>query len=46
MNALLVRLTLLASIFFVSALNSSALVQERSVAKIGGPIADALRELV
>jgi putative aminopeptidase FrvX len=46
MNTILVRLALLASFFFVSALNSSALVQERSLAKIGGPIADALRELV
>jgi putative aminopeptidase FrvX len=46
MNTLLVRLTLLASFFFVSVLNSTALVQERSVAKIGGPIADALRDLV
>ncbi|HEY2391460.1 MAG TPA: M28 family peptidase [Candidatus Angelobacter sp.] len=46
MNTLLVRLTLLASFFFVSVLNSTAQVQERSVAKIGGPIADALRDLV
>jgi putative aminopeptidase FrvX len=46
MTALRFRLTLVASFFFVYALNSSALVQERSVAKIGGPIADALRELV
>jgi putative aminopeptidase FrvX len=46
MNPLLVRLTLLASFFFVSVLNSTAQVQERSVAKIGGPIADALRDLV
>ncbi len=45
MNALLFRLTLLATFFLAVTSNSSALVQEQR-AKMPGPIADALRELV
>ena len=46
MNALLFRLSLLATLFIAAVPESSALLQDQPDQKMPGPIADALRELV